>query len=1054
MLLTLERLQAALGAGYRVERELGGGGMSRVFAAEEVALGRRVALKVLPPELAGDLSLERFRRELLTVARLQQANIVPVHSAGEVDGLPWFSMPFIEGRSLRERLAEAGGPLPIAEAVNIARDVARALAYAHARGVVHRDVKPENILLSAGTAVVTDFGIAKALDAARTRGDGTGGTTQLTQAGLVIGTPLYMAPEQAAGEGGADGRADLYALGCVLFELLTGRPPFTATTAQKLLVAHMTEPAPDVRSLRPEVSDRLATVLRGLLAKEAADRPAGAAAVVAALDAALTTGSQPAPVAELRTRDAVLRWSLAGATIIGATAIADRVIGLPEWGVPGAVALAVAGLPAVLATGYVRRTARRATASTPPSGTLAGLAVQAAPHLSWRRTARLGAIASGAFAVGIATFLGLRAAGIGPEGSLRAAGKLDEAAMLVVADFAATAADSSLGRVATEAVRTSLAEASTVSLLGAADAAAALQRMERPPTTPLTLAVAREVAEREGAAAVVAGDLTQAGAGWIVALRLVTPAGDELAAYRATASDTDGLLRAIESVTRKLRGRMGESLVRVRETAALERVTTRSLEAFRRFAEGARAVDVERDNDRGVRLLREAVQLDTSFAMAWRKLGVAYGNGGFPRALRDSAYARAFAFRDRLPEFERLRSEGSYYLSVVDDRRRAEQAYREMQQRFPQEFRRFGTVNLMNVLHGERRFAAAESIGRLIPEGIVQRYANLHSVLLAQGKFAAAESLVQQGEARLGPATLFTKLRADAAWLRGDWDGADREAERLQAAATRAADRTEALYILEGDRFMRGRFREAQAARRELLQLTSQRGVQGPTPLVDSITTAFVDVRYRGRPAEALRRITSPWFRQQFAAAAPDQRPYAATALVLSAAGRPDDAARLLDDAERLRTDEQARRAFRQLLLLGRGRVALARNEPRAALTLADSAALRWDGLPWACLACVNVLRAQALDQLGQADSVSVLLDAYLDRPDIFRLEFEEGDYTQLPWVLKRSGELHEQAGRVDRAIARYESLVTLWKNADPELQPTVADLRGRIARLKDRLPR
>nr|MCU0636977.1 serine/threonine protein kinase [Gemmatimonadaceae bacterium] len=354
MLLTLERLQAALGAGYRVERELGGGGMSRVFAAEEVALGRRVALKVLPPELAGELSLERFRRELLTVARLQQANIVPVHTAGEVGGLPWFSMPFIDGRSLRERLAEAGGSLPVGEAVNIARDVARALAYAHARGVVHRDIKPENILLSAGTAVVTDFGIAKAIDAARTRGDGAEEATPLTQTGLIIGTPVYMAPEQAGGEAGTDGRIDLYALGCVLFELLAGRPPFTATSAQKLLVAHMTEPAPDVRQFRPEVSDRLASLLRALLAKDASDRPSTAAEVVTALDAALTTGSQPTAVPELRTRDALLRWALAAAGVMGAAVIADRVIGLPEWGVPGAIALVAAGVPAVLATGYVR----------------------------------------------------------------------------------------------------------------------------------------------------------------------------------------------------------------------------------------------------------------------------------------------------------------------------------------------------------------------------------------------------------------------------------------------------------------------------------------------------------------------------------------------------------------------------------------------------------------------------------------------------------------------------------------------------------------------------
>jgi TolB-like protein/tRNA A-37 threonylcarbamoyl transferase component Bud32/Tfp pilus assembly protein PilF len=281
----VSRLTAALSDRYRLERELGGGGMSRVWVATETALDRQVVVKVIASGLSEGVSAERFAREVRLAARLQQANIVPVLHAGTADGLPYYTMPFVTGESLRARLA-GGAPLGVAECVSILRDVARALAYAHGEGIVHRDIKPENVLLSHGTAVVTDFGIAKALTASRTQ-DGAASAT-LTQAGGSIGTPAYMAPEQAVGDA-VDHRADLYAWGVMAYEMLSGAHPFGRhATPQQLITAHITEPPAPVTGRGAVVPPALAALVMQCLEKDPARRPASAAAVLAGLDTVAT----------------------------------------------------------------------------------------------------------------------------------------------------------------------------------------------------------------------------------------------------------------------------------------------------------------------------------------------------------------------------------------------------------------------------------------------------------------------------------------------------------------------------------------------------------------------------------------------------------------------------------------------------------------------------------------------------------------------------------------------------------------------------------------------
>lgn len=320
-------LAAALGPAYRLERELGGGGMSRVFLAEEVALGRRVVIKVLPPDAVASVNTDRFRREIQLAAQLQHPAIVPLLTAGAGDGLLWYVMPFVDGASLRAKIARTG-PLPLDEAVRAWRDLLEALEYAHARSIVHRDIKPENIMLSGRHAVVLDFGVAKAVSAS------TGVTAVgMTGLGMAIGTPAYMAPEQIAGEAGADGRLDLYAAGLVMYEMLAGRAPFEGGTASEIMAAHIARTPAPLGSVRPGLPAALELLVMQCLEKSPAARPRSAADVLQAVDAmsgeisgARTPSAVPAPRAGASPRRRVPRALLAalGLGFVAAAAFAGN----------------------------------------------------------------------------------------------------------------------------------------------------------------------------------------------------------------------------------------------------------------------------------------------------------------------------------------------------------------------------------------------------------------------------------------------------------------------------------------------------------------------------------------------------------------------------------------------------------------------------------------------------------------------------------------------------------------------------------------------------------
>ena len=314
-------VQAALAEQFTLERELPRGGMSRVFVATENALRRHVVIKILAPELAASLSAERFKREIALAAHLQHPHIVPLLSAGQAGEHLYYTMPFVDGESLRQRM-DRERPMAFTDIATILEEVAGALAYAHAEGIVHRDIKPENVMFFHGQAVVLDFGIGKALISASTT-ETEAEIMRITQVGMSLGTPTYVAPEQAAGDPALDHRADLYALGVVAYEMITGHPPFASRSPQAVIEAHALQIPDPIATKRPDVPKHLASIVMRTLAKRPADRPSSGEEIAKAVSlAVMPRHSGGGPVVEtIANAPLWVPWAITGVMTVVAIAM-------------------------------------------------------------------------------------------------------------------------------------------------------------------------------------------------------------------------------------------------------------------------------------------------------------------------------------------------------------------------------------------------------------------------------------------------------------------------------------------------------------------------------------------------------------------------------------------------------------------------------------------------------------------------------------------------------------------------------------------------------------
>src|SRR5437870_7260742 len=781
------------------------------------------------------------------------------------------------------------------------------------------------------------------------------------------------------------------------------------------------------------------------LAKHPADRPQSAEEVVGQLEAMATpTGGitpQQAEIssgtaAAIRRAHPVRVATLFGFAALGVLTLAYLLVhalGLPDWAFAGAVGLAAAGLPIMLWTGVIER--RRALA-----GSTGRAAVPAGVHrwFTWRRALLGGAAGFGLLGLCTAAYMAMRLLGIGPVGTLVASGVLAQRDRLVLADFENRTADSTLGPSLTEALRVDLAQSGVIRLLDVATVGQALGRMGRPPSTPLDLAVARELAQREGAKGVVRGQIDPLGRGYVVSAELVSAAdGAALVSLRETAQDDGAIIAAVDRLSGKLRERIGESLKTIRASDPLEQVTTRSLEALRKYSQGVRASDAA-DMMRAVTLLEEAIALDTTFAMAYRKLAVVLSNAGGAQSRIAAAATQAFRHRDRLTAFERDLAEAYYYTRVDYDPAKTEAAYRAALEQQPENG--VALNNLALVFNGLRRFSEAESLavrGLAIAPTQWALYVNAMQAQIGQGKYADAARTLASRAQRAPGHPLRPFLRAFLATAQRQYDSAEVETRALARTARDPTWQSGAAGTLAALNLVRGRLTVAEAHLRRAMTFDEQRGVPGKY-VEDAIGLAVMDVHYRNAPDAARREVEEALRRHPLAAIPAEDRPYLGLAWLYADAGRPDRARQLLAEYEAavpegVRRGQPFRHGAAAQIAFAEGRI---QDAIRGYRTWYDE-----DG----CSVCGLFLLGRAYERAGERDSALAVYERAVTTPGYTRA-FEE-ELTLGP-TYRRLGEMYEERGQLDKAREYYGRFIDLWKNADSELQPIVREIRARLMRL------
>ncbi|MDA0379307.1 MAG: protein kinase [Bacteroidetes bacterium] len=1011
---------------YSIQEQLGAGGMGVVYKALDAKLDREVALKFLPPHLNADPGAKaRFIQEAKAASALDHANICTIHDVGEDEaGRLFIVMSFYDGDTLKYRLQQ--GALPLADAVDIGIQLARGLARAHEAGIVHRDIKPANIMVTRrGEVKILDFGVAKLSQ-----------SSDLTKAGSTVGTAAYMSPEQSKGET-VDVRSDVWSAGVVLYEVLTGKQPFQGGYEAAMTYAIVNETPASPHELDPAIPEAISDIVMRCLAKNPADRFSDAAHVATRLDefkspsgtrASATTErvseTEDASGIPTAARISTLYAPVAAGTLAMVYA-AMWILGLPDWVFPLGVGLMLLGLPILLLAANQERRKREGRDIGGPFA-----------WLSWKLAVRGGFFSIGGLLILAIVLAVLRNMGVGPTASLQAAGSLQENAKIVVAEFENRTDEPGLSASISELLRIALSQSNVVDVMDGADVLSVLSRMNRSSSDKIDLDTAMEIAAREGAEAVLYGEISPIGSGFFVSAKLLAAHdGSELVALSQTARSDNDVIDAVDALSNALRERIGESIRSIRGNADLDRVTTSSLDALRLYTQGVAAEDAG-DVNRAIVLLNQAIEKDSLFAMAHRKLAVTYNNFDIRQDLMVQAATRAYDLRDRLPERERFMAIAFYHTTVTIDYDRTIAAYESLLEVDPN-----NTAALNNVSNVYQRMGRWEEAERNLVQALQMGkrtvyYQNLWNVKMALKKYEEAWALIDDFETNLPGNPTIPALRFHTRIAEG----------QLQAAAEeiRISDRTTQQAWLAYERMLQGQWSlmtgRLAAAEREFAQMDQYHVASGlPEEAFESeLLRLDWELQMTEDPERVRKQLDMLLERYPLDSLHVFDREYAPLALLYADLGDLQTAKRYMSRFEselppHIQRSNGRRHLARAAILAGENRL------PEAI------ALLRQSRIEEHCAVCFRDRESRYLAAIDSVDQAIREMETMQDWSWGFNAEIVGG--TRAPnWL--QLGELYSRSGQTQKAIDAYSNFVDMWSQADAELQPRVQYARSRIERL------